>query len=126
MDSQRPSGRSLRGFASMDRSKQKEIASKGGRVAHEKGTAHEFSKDEAALAAKCGHERGTAHEFTPEEARVAGRKGGMARAANRDKNPSGEAIGPAQDQAAQIAAPATRDEAPGHEESGTHGGYNPT
>ena len=41
----------------MDRGKQKEIASKGGKAAHEKGTAH---------------------EWTSEEAREAGRKGGMA------------------------------------------------
>ena len=41
----------------MDRSKQREIASKGGKAAHQKGTAH---------------------EWTSEEAREAGRKGGMA------------------------------------------------
>jgi len=70
----------------MDREKQKEIASKGGRAAHEKGTAHEFTSIEASAAAKKGHERGTAHEFTPDEARVAGRKGGLARAMNRAKN----------------------------------------
>ena len=75
--------RSLRGFASMDKTKQRAIASKGGRAAHEKGTAHEFSSDEASHAAKMGHERGTAHEFTSEEARIAGRKGGLARAQNR-------------------------------------------
>ena len=46
-----------RGFASMDRTKQREIASKGGRAAHAKGTAHEWSS---------------------EEAREAGRKGGLA------------------------------------------------
>lgn len=46
-----------RGFASMDRNKQREIASKGGRAAHQKGTAH---------------------EWTSEEAREAGRKGGIA------------------------------------------------
>src|SRR5205809_703888 len=46
-----------RGFASMDRLKQREIASKGGKAAHQKGTAH---------------------EWTSEEAREAGRKGGMA------------------------------------------------
>jgi general stress protein YciG len=46
-----------RGFASMDGDKQREIASKGGKAAHEKGTAH---------------------EFTSEEAREAGRKGGQA------------------------------------------------
>lgn len=83
MENERPSGRSLRGFASMDKEKQRNIASKGGRAAHEKGTAHEFDSGEASMAAKKGHERGTAHEFTPEEARVAGRKGGLARAQNR-------------------------------------------
>ena len=41
----------------MDRNKQREIASKGGKAAHQKGTAH---------------------EWTSEEAREAGRKGGMA------------------------------------------------
>jgi len=82
---QHSSGRSLRGFASMDKEKQKEIASKGGRAAHEKGTAHEFTSSEASAAAKKGHERGTAHEFTPDEARIAGRKGGLARAMNRAK-----------------------------------------
>ncbi len=51
-------GRSRRGFASMDPGKQREIASKGGKAAHE---------------------RGTAHQFTTEEARLAGRKGGQAR-----------------------------------------------
>jgi len=49
------SKKSNRGFASMDAAKQREIASKGGRAAHQKGTAH---------------------QFTPEEARQAGRKGG--------------------------------------------------
>jgi general stress protein YciG len=45
-----------RGFASMAQDKQREIASKGGRAAHMKGTAH---------------------EWTSEEARAAGRKGGQ-------------------------------------------------
>ena len=90
MESQeRLSGRSLRGFASMDKERQRMIASKGGRAAHEKGTAHEFSSNEASMAAKKGHERGTAHEFTAEEARVAGRKGGLARAVNRSKSSGG-------------------------------------
>ena len=46
-----------RGFAAMDQEKQRVIASKGGRTAHE---------------------RGTAHKWTAEEAREAGRKGGQA------------------------------------------------
>ncbi|HEY9828844.1 MAG TPA: KGG domain-containing protein [Stenomitos sp.] len=68
------------GFASMDEDKQREIASKGGKAAHEKGTAHEFTSEEAREAGHKGgvaaHEKGTAHEFTSEEAREAGQKGG--------------------------------------------------
>lgn len=47
-----------RGFASMSPEKQREIASRGGRAAHA---------------------RGTAHQWTAEEARVAGRRGGLAK-----------------------------------------------
>jgi general stress protein YciG len=69
-----------RGFASMDAARQRAIASKGGRVVHEKGTAHEFTSEEAREAGRKGgkaaHSRGTAHRFTSEEAREAGRKGG--------------------------------------------------
>mgnify|MGYP006195342569 CR=1 FL=1 len=49
-------GKSRRGFAAMNPERQREIASEGGRAAHAKGTAH---------------------EWTSEEARVAGRKGGQ-------------------------------------------------
>lgn len=45
-----------RGFATIDRARQREIASKGGKAAHAKGTAH---------------------TWTSEEAREAGRKGGQ-------------------------------------------------
>jgi general stress protein YciG len=69
---------SKRGFASMDQDKQREIASKGGKAAHEKGTAHEFDSEEAREAGRAAHEKGTAHEFDSEEARDAGRKGGKA------------------------------------------------
>jgi general stress protein YciG len=48
------SRRSNRGFASMDRGKQREIASKGGKAAHAKGTAHEFDSDEARNAGRKG------------------------------------------------------------------------
>ena len=53
--------KTLQGFAKMDETTRREIASMGGRAAHEKGTAHEWSR---------------------EQARVAGRKGGLARARN--------------------------------------------
>jgi general stress protein YciG len=43
-----------RGFASMSPEKQREIASKGGRAAHQKGTAHEWTSDEARQAGRKG------------------------------------------------------------------------
>lgn len=58
-----------RGFASMSPEKQREIASKGGRAAHLKGTAH---------------------EWTSEEARLAGRKGGQISRGGRGRLPNEE------------------------------------
>ena len=46
--------KSTRGFASMDAARQREIASKGGRAAHQKGTAHEWTSDEARSAGRKG------------------------------------------------------------------------
>jgi hypothetical protein len=46
--------RERRGFASMSPEKQREIASKGGRAAHQKGTAHEWTSDEARSAGRKG------------------------------------------------------------------------
>jgi general stress protein YciG len=69
---------SKRGFASMDPSKQREIASKGGRAAHAKGTAHEFTSDEARVAGRKGGEavsRDRAHMS------AIGREGGHSRGA---------------------------------------------
>jgi uncharacterized protein len=45
---------SKRGFASMDDQRKREIASKGGKAAHEQGTAHEFSGEEAREAGRKG------------------------------------------------------------------------
>src|SRR5690606_6844540 len=74
------------GFASMDKERQREIASKGGKAAHARGTAHEFTREEAQAAGRKGgkaaHAKGTAHQFTSEEARAAGRKGGRAGRSN--------------------------------------------
>lgn len=51
------SGKSARGFASMDPEKQRQIASKGGKAAHEKGTAHKFTSEEARAAGRKGGSR---------------------------------------------------------------------
>ncbi|GAA4333023.1 KGG domain-containing protein [Flaviaesturariibacter amylovorans] len=62
--------RSNRGFAAMSPERQREIASKGGRAAHEQGVAH---------------------QWTSEEAREAGRKGGMnSRGGRRQQNERGQ------------------------------------
>jgi general stress protein YciG len=71
-----PPPKKRRGFAAMDRSAVRAIARKGGVAAHA---------------------RGTAHEFTPEEARDAGRKGGTAPHRTRGKRHSADlAIGSGQ------------------------------
>lgn len=57
-----PRKKARRGFAAMPADTQRAIASLGGKAAHA---------------------RGTAHEFTAEEARAAGRKGGQALRTNR-------------------------------------------
>lgn len=49
-----PERKERRGFASMSPEKQREIASKGGRAAHQKGTAHEWTSDEARSAGRKG------------------------------------------------------------------------
>src|SRR5438128_1727151 len=97
--------KSNRGFAGMDKERQRQIASKGGKAAHAKGTAHQFTPEEARAAGRKGgqaaHQKGTAHEFTPEEAREAGRKGGLrshARNTNGNANGAQEGQAPAQGQ----------------------------
>ena len=74
--------RSNRGFASMDRGKQKEIASKGGKAAHAKGTAHEFDSDEARNAGRKG---GQAVSRNREHMAMIGRRGGEARGHSRTR-----------------------------------------
>ena len=69
---------SNRGFASMDDEKQREIASKGGQAAHEKGTAHEFTSEEAREAGKKGGEK-VKEERGEEFYQAIGREGGEAR-----------------------------------------------
>lgn len=58
-----------RGFASMTPEKQREIASKGGRAAHQKGTAHEWTSEEARNAGRKGGQisRGGRGRLKPEE-----------------------------------------------------------
>ncbi|MGK4005857.1 KGG domain-containing protein [Sorangium sp. So ce1036] len=72
---------SNRGFAAMDERQQRQIASMGGKAAHEKGTAHEFSSEEAREAGKKG---GAAVSQNREHMAQIGRKGGAAVSRNRE------------------------------------------
>jgi len=80
----------------MDRGKQRDIASKGGRAAHQKGTAH---------------------EWTSEEAREAGRKGGMASHQRKQQRSGGLAGTNAGSE--QMVARESRDEIGGAESDGS-------
>jgi general stress protein YciG len=111
--------KSKRGFGSMDINKRREIASKGGKAAHAKGSAHRFTPEEAREAGRKGgqaaHQKGTAHEFTPEEASFAGRKGGKA-ASSRE---AGQEFG--DQQAGMVEGLPEQTEQPSHETAMTPG-----
>src|SRR5215218_9145939 len=81
-----------RGFASMDAHRQREIARKGGRAAHEKGKAHEFTPDEARAAGRKGGEKVSVNRKHMAEI---GRRGGKSSAARRrpqDENDGNGAV----------------------------------
>jgi len=74
----------------MDRSKQKEIASKGGKAAHQKGTAHEWTSEEARDAGRKG---GLASHRRRREQRDAGEMAGIVSDAHAAGNAAGERVG---------------------------------
>jgi general stress protein YciG len=76
-----------RGFAGMDPEKQRQIASEGGKAAHEKGTAHEFNSESARVAGQKGGEVVSRDRSHMAEI---GRKGGEARGANSQRGGSSE------------------------------------
>ena len=74
---------STRGFASMDPERQRQIAREGGKAAHVKGTAHEFSSEEARNAGRKG---GEAVSKNREHMAEIGRRGGRSSGSNRKSN----------------------------------------
>lgn len=96
---------SNRGFASMDAEKQREIARKGGRAAHEKKTAHQFTPDEAREAGRKGGQR-----VSQNRAHMAaiGRLGGKSSAARRQAMRTVKTDGNSPDQ--QSSAPSSSGE----------------
>jgi hypothetical protein len=79
-DARRQLNTSTRGFASMDPERQRQIAREGGKAAHIKGTAHEFSPEEARNAGRKGGE--TVSRDREHMAEI-GRKGGRSSGNNR-------------------------------------------
>lgn len=73
---------SNRGFASMDPERQRQIASQGGRAAHQKGTAHEFSSEEARAAGRKG---GQAVSRDRRHMAEIGQRGGQSSGGNRSR-----------------------------------------
>ena len=93
-----------RGFAAMNADKQRQIASKGGKAAHEKGTAHEFTPDEARSAGKKGGEAVSQNRRHMSEI---GRKGGERVSQDREHmaqigRKGGEAVSGDREHMAQI------------------------
>src|SRR5436309_14057586 len=80
------SGTRNRGFASMDAEKQREIAAKGGKPAHAKGTAHEFTADEARAAGRKGGESVSSNrEHMSRIGRIGGKSSASRRAPTADE-----------------------------------------
>jgi general stress protein YciG len=102
-----------RGFASMSSEKQREIARKGGRAAHEKGTAHEFTTDEARAAGRKGGERVSANrEHMSRIGRLGGKRSAGRRTSNGDQpgSDNGGSSNGGFDKGSGDGAPATSDE----------------
>jgi len=78
-----------RGFAAMDDAKLRDIASKGGKAAHDKGTAHEFNSQEARVAGRKG---GRIVSQDREHMAEIGRRGGEESGAGRRSRSSNVAV----------------------------------
>jgi uncharacterized protein len=111
-------GKSRRGFASMDPARQREIASKGGRAAHEKGTAHEWSSDEARVA---GQKGGIAVSRDRAHMAAIGREGGESRSrASRQAREQGDGLGSSGDR--EVFRTASRESGASDRGAGNAGG----
>jgi general stress protein YciG len=78
---------SNRGFAAMSPEKQREIASEGGRAAHQQGVAHEWNSEEARLAGRKG---GQIVSQNREHMSEIGRRGGQSSGGRRNRNKQNE------------------------------------
>lgn len=88
----KPKQKQQKGFAKISRERRREIASLGGKTAHERGRAHTFTSDEAKAAGRRG---GQAVSADREHMARIGRAGGKARvAAQREKQAAEAAVQP--------------------------------
>jgi hypothetical protein len=87
-DGSKQSGTSNRGFASMDPERQREIASEGGKAAHEKGTAHEFTSEEARRAGSMSHGNRQSEQASTRSGSGASKQGDKAGSKQSDKGGS--------------------------------------
>jgi hypothetical protein len=89
-------GTKNRGFASMDPARQREIASEGGKAAHQKGTAHEFTSDEARRAGSMSHgnrQSAEASSRTASTARSSAKQGSGEQGGNKQSEQGGSRSG---------------------------------
>ena len=84
-------GTSSRGFASMDPERQREIASEGGKAAHQKGTAHEFTSEEARRAGSMSHGNRQSDQASARSGGTGSRQGGN-KAESGHKTESGNKV----------------------------------
>lgn len=83
-----------RGFAMMDPERQREIARKGGKAAHQQGRAHEFTPEEARVAGRKG---GEAVSRDRQHMAEIGREGGQSRSLNRKLASERDSVSPPAD-----------------------------
>ena len=74
-------------FTAPNPERRRELSSKGGKKCQSLGKAHRFTTVTGSRAGKIAHKRGTARTFTKEEAVEAGKKGGAARAKKEPSSP---------------------------------------
>ena len=119
MTSERNDRISKRGFASMDRTRQREIARLGGRAAHQRGTAHEFTRDEAREAGRKG---GVAVSQDREHMAKIGRRGGERRSARLSSLRTGPANTGSTNTEDTVEMPTPGTDISGDEDSGNKSG----
>lgn len=100
-----------RGFAAMDETRRRQIASRGGRAAHEAGSAHEWNGSEAAQAGRKGGQK-----VSQDRSHMAaiGRKGGLAPRSRKGSSTDAN-VAPLHEQAAHESGIAGAAQLPAHE-----------